>query len=93
MKILKITLLAYILFSVFSCEDVVDVDLEDGVRQVVVDAFLTNEFGPQTVKLSRTVPFFEAVNTPPITGATVTVTDDGGNVFNFLDNTFTIVTS
>ncbi len=85
MKLFKIALLTYIVFNVFACQDVVDVDLEDGVRQVVVDAWLTNDIEPQIIKLKRTSPYFDATASPAITGATVTVTNQNGNVFNFLD--------
>jgi hypothetical protein len=68
-----------------ACQDVVEVDLEDGVRQVVVDAWLTNEFGPQTIKLRRTSPYFDATPSPAITGATISVTNQAGTVFNFFD--------
>lgn len=68
-----------------ACQDVVEVDLEDGVRQVVVDAWLDNTFGPQTIKLRRTSPYFDATASPAITGAAVSVFNQNGEVFNFLD--------
>ncbi len=86
LKITKIALLAYIVLNAVACQDVVEVDLEEGVRQVVVDAWLTNEIAPQTIKLRETSPYFEASASPAITGATVTVTNQSGIVFNFLDD-------
>ncbi|NNE25734.1 MAG: DUF4249 family protein, partial [Saprospiraceae bacterium] len=35
-----------------ACEDVIDVNLESGPPQVVVDAWLTNEEKPQEIKLT-----------------------------------------
>lgn len=85
MKLFKITLIAYIVFNVMACQDVVDVDLDEGVRQVVVDAWLTNDLSDQVIKLRRTSPYFDATASPAITGATVTVSNQTGAVFNFLD--------
>ncbi|GAA4971427.1 DUF4249 family protein [Algibacter aquimarinus] len=82
----------YILFIGFcltSCEDVIDVDLETAQTRLVIDAALNWEKGTtgnnQTIKLSLTAPFFDDV-IPPATGATVFVTDNFNNTFNFIED-------
>ncbi|NLR92609.1 DUF4249 family protein [Flammeovirga agarivorans] len=57
----------YLLFSIFiffSCEDVIDVDLETGRAQIVVDGWVNNKFEEQRIRLISTVGYFDN-NTPP----------------------------
>jgi hypothetical protein len=73
-----------ILFS--SCEDVVKIDVPAGESQLVVDAFITDLRETQSIKLTKTSPYFENSPSPAATGAVVTVTDQvSGTVYNFLD--------
>ena len=51
MKKILLLILSAMLFA--SCEDVIDVDLEDGTPQLTVDAILTNMDEPQRVRLPR----------------------------------------
>ena len=41
-----------IVLGLWSCEDVIDFKVKDGKEQLVVDAWITNELKPQTIKLS-----------------------------------------
>lgn len=82
-NILFILLLSIVFYS--SCEDVIEVDLEPGENQLVVDAWITNLPETQTITLTRTIPYFQASNPPAETGATVQVIEDNGTVYNFED--------
>jgi len=79
----------YIFFSlaiagfISSCEDVIDVDLANGDQQLVIDAWINNLPQTQTIKLSRTIPYFDNSHPPAETGATVIITDINGTVYNF----------
>jgi hypothetical protein len=94
--ILKITtfliLLAVTLFTLISCEDVVTVDLETAEPKLVIDASLKWQKGTtgneQTILLSTTAGFYED-NVPAATGATVFVTNENNDVFNFTEITNT----
>ncbi len=85
MKNYKIISFLAICFLFSACEDVVTVDLEDGDQQLVVDAWITNQMKPQVVRLVRTSPYFDSSPSPAVTGATVSITDNEGNVFSFED--------
>lgn len=61
------------------CEDVIDVDLDEGESQFVVDGYVTDQPGPYTVTLSKTAAYFTNASTPRISGATVTIADSEGN--------------
>lgn len=74
-----------ILCLCFACEDVVDVDLEPGDNQLVVDAWVNNQEGPQTIRLVRTSPYFDSSPSPAETGATVSITDNAGDEYEFKD--------
>lgn len=79
------TFIALAMLSLTSCEDVIDLKTDNGPSQLVVDAWLTNEPGPQTILLSWSAPYFDNSAPKPVLGAEVTVTDDKGNVYKFED--------
>jgi len=68
-----------------SCEDVIDVDLDERPNQLVVDAFLTNDSGIQTVRLTMSAPYFLNEPARGESGASVKVFGPNGKEFNFAD--------
>jgi hypothetical protein len=74
--------ISIILFVSTSCEKEIDVDLNAADPQVVIDGAITNAAGPYFVRLSETVNFSDNNSFPPITGATVRISDDLGTVDN-----------
>lgn len=78
-----IYLLALALLS--SCETVIDADLNEGPTQLSVDGTITDQAGPQTIRLTQTAAYFDNSPSPVAAGATVTVTDDLGKRFAFTD--------
>lgn len=67
------------------CEDVIDLDSATGPSQLVVDGWITNEAGPQTIRLSWSAAYFNNDPAKPVLGAEVTVTDDKGVIYAFKD--------
>ncbi len=67
------------------CEDVIDIDTETGPSELVVDGWITDKLGPQTIKLTQSAAYFDNRPAQPALGAEVTVTDDRGTVYSFLD--------
>jgi hypothetical protein len=61
------------------CEDVVDVKLDQGQPQLVVDGFVSDQPGPYVITLSKTAPYFENAKMPRVMGAVVKITDNEGN--------------
>lgn len=78
-----ITLLS-IVFA--SCEDVIKTDLKTGQQQLSVDALLTSDYGPKTIKLRLTDNYFSNSHLPPALGAEVKITDLIGREFKFTDD-------
>ena len=87
MKHLIFILLLGFLFS--SCEDVIDVDLPTSEPRLVIDAsinwFKGTPGNSQQIKLSLSAPFFQD-GTPPANDASVIVTDNNGNTFEFIED-------
>lgn len=54
-----------------SCQDELAPELEERVNLLVVDGWIYNTPGPQTIKVSRSVPFENVQNIAPVNGATV----------------------
>jgi hypothetical protein len=88
MKFINIYILILVLgtASFFSCEDPISVDLGPTNGQVNVDAWLTNRSETQTIRLRRVSAYFDSSPSPSISGATVQVLDDRGNVFDFVED-------
>ena len=83
---MKKLFLIVVFFGIFSsCEDVIDVELNDAPPRLVIEADLNvweNGISQAIVRLTTTAPFFDN-GVPFITDANVTVTDENGTVYPF----------
>jgi hypothetical protein len=90
MKNIKLNKAIIFLFSLtilIACEDPYDIDVDAGESQLVVDAFIKNNAKTKTIKLSKTVEFFEAAQAPAATGANVGIVNVSKNeLFTFTEN-------
>jgi hypothetical protein len=64
--------------GLFSCQKVINMDLNSASPQLVVEANITDKPGPYFVKLSKTVNFDKITEIPPVTGAIVEISDSSG---------------
>ncbi|HZW63030.1 MAG TPA: DUF4249 domain-containing protein [Flavobacteriaceae bacterium] len=75
-------------FLVFSCEDNINVDLENAPPRLVIDAsinWLKNTPGnEQEIKLTLSTPYFSS-EILPATNATVEIIDSNNNTFTFIE--------
>ncbi len=90
MTLIKITILISISAVLFSCTDVVDVDVQEASPRLVIEASLDwtkgTQGNQQTIKLSTSTPYFDANTTAIVTGASVKVSNDtDGSEFIFTD--------
>jgi hypothetical protein len=83
-RIVYLLFLASAIFS--SCEDVINPQLESAEPVLVIDAWINNLPDSQKVILTRTQPYFQNILPPAVSGATVTITDQNGTVFSFLED-------
>ncbi|MBB6128208.1 DUF4249 domain-containing protein [Mucilaginibacter lappiensis] len=77
-------LLPFIL-AIISCNKVIDISLDNATDRLVIEGNITDELGPQTIKLNTNVAVSNTNTYPPVTGATVTVNDQAGNVYKFTE--------
>jgi hypothetical protein len=67
------------IISLSSCEDIIDVELEEGPLQLVVNGSITNQT-PALVSLSTTAPYFESGPTPRVSGAIIQLYEDNNPI-------------
>lgn len=86
MQNLRIPMLLLILLGIYSCEEVVDVALEESPPRLVVEASILwekeTEGDFQMIRLTTTAPFF-ADSIPPAEGAQVSVMSENGTLYVF----------
>ena len=89
MKIYNALLAIVIALTFFGCEEVIDVDLNTAEPRLVVDAAIKWQKGTdgsqQIIKLTTTAAYFSN-SVPVVSGATVFVTDEAGNNFQFVED-------
>ncbi|MEN9311966.1 MAG: hypothetical protein RIT42_72 [Bacteroidota bacterium] len=64
-----------------SCEDVIQVDVVQKTPKIVVDAFVNNQLDTQTIKLTRSIGYFDSTGSEPaITNAQVAIIDQSATL-------------
>jgi len=74
-----------ILLAFASCKKIIQLDLGNRTGELVIEANLTNVYGPQYVKLSRNVPFTNTNTYPAVTGAAVSISDGLGHHYDLTE--------
>ena len=82
-KLKHVTLLVGI--YLFSCEEVVDLDLPTGEKLIVISGWITNQPGPYEVTITETIGFNNQNPNPGVGGAQVFTTDRLGIRYDFTE--------
>jgi hypothetical protein len=61
-----------------SCKKVINVDIHNSAPQIVIVGEVTNGPGPYQVTITQTVNFNDSNNFPPVSGASVLITNENG---------------
>lgn len=69
-----------------SCDEPTELDLRQTLSRIVIEGMVTNKPGYQSVKITRSVGFYQSGDTPRVTDATVRLTDDTGAEYLFVHN-------
>ncbi len=86
MKIFKLVLAFITVLSFTSCEDVIQVKLDQGTPLLTIDAFINDMRQTQTVRLTYTDNYFSQKANDPVTNATVVLRDvTSGTTYSFID--------
>ncbi|MBK0403032.1 DUF4249 domain-containing protein [Adhaeribacter sp. BT258] len=79
----------FVLLALFlglsACEKVLDIDLKDAEPRIIIEANLSDQPGPHSVIISRSVGFNDLNDFPMVRGAKVTLTDNAGNSEDLLE--------
>jgi hypothetical protein len=85
----KYVIAAFSLFFLSSCEDVVQIKLDEGSKLYVIDAFVNNLRSPQSIRVITNDSYFSNRPAPPVTNANVVLkdlTDNKQYTFNYFDD-------
>ncbi|MBO9639145.1 MAG: DUF4249 domain-containing protein [Siphonobacter aquaeclarae] len=81
----RLILFLFAVAGLTSCQEVINLKTETGPIRLVVDGWITDQPGAQRVRLTLSQNYFNNTAAKPATGATVSVTDDLGKVYPFVD--------
>lgn len=76
----------FLVVLISSCDEPFRLDLRQTPPKIVIEGLVTDQPGFQMVKVSRSAKFYDGGQTPRVTDATVTISDDLGNVFLMTHN-------
>jgi hypothetical protein len=76
-----------LLLSCYACKKLISVNLNDASPQIVVEGIITNAPGPYQVQITKTVNFSASNIFPPVTGASVKITDNSAGLTDILTET------
>ncbi|TAE20833.1 MAG: DUF4249 domain-containing protein [Cytophagales bacterium] len=71
-------LLAGLILTLTSCTKVIELDLNNAPKQVVIEGIVTDQPGPYTVRVSQSSGFYESGIGEVVPNATVTISDGVG---------------
>lgn len=77
-NILNILIFVILALTFISCEEIIDVDLNDATPEIVIEANISDTTGPYLVRISQTVGFSQNNYSVEITGAFITISDNFG---------------
>jgi hypothetical protein len=87
-------LLFFSVMTVYSCTKDIKVNLNDAAPQIVIEGNVTNAAGPYQVQITKTVNFSASNTFPPVSGATVKITDNtNGQTDNLVETSAGIYTT
>ena len=94
MKIKSLLFIACV-FLLASCEDVVQIKLDEGSKLYVIDAFVTNMRSTQSIRVVTSDTYFSNREAPPVTNADVVLKDltaGKSYKFNYSQNGYYVYT-
>ena len=77
----------FLLFALFSCTKVVNINLNSANPNIVIEGIVGDAPGPYQVNITQTVNFSDPNVFPPVTGATVKITDSTTGITDSLKET------
>jgi hypothetical protein len=85
MKFTKFFMAPIFLFLINSCEEVIQVELEDAGSQIVIEANVSNDPEDNLVTITKSTDFYNPSEYETVSGAEITVTSETGETFIFTE--------
>ena len=76
-KNISFLIVAFLLYALAGCKKIIDVKLDNSAQKIVVTGEVTNHLGPYKVTISKTIDFASDNIFPPVSGAFVTISENG----------------
>lgn len=83
MKTQHIKLYLLLILVTFGCEEPTTIETDQTPSQLIIEGLITNELKRHNIKVTQTADFYQSGETPRISDAVVTVTDNSNNVIIF----------
>ncbi len=74
-KIIKLSIIPFFVLLLSSCNDVIQIKLDQGSKLYVIDAFVNDLRSLQTIKVTTSDNYFSNKEAPPVTNANVVLKD------------------
>ncbi len=81
----KILFLSLIALALFGCEETVELNLEQSQEAIIIEGLVTGQPGKQYIRISRSVGFNQSGQNPAVQDAVVSVEDNEGNNYPFVE--------
>ncbi len=82
----SLIILPILAFLISSCEDIIEVNLNQSNPNIVIEANLTNKLEVQVIKISQTKAFTDDNSFLPVKNAIVTIKDQNGLLYLFSES-------
>jgi hypothetical protein len=83
-RILKIIPVVILIPILWSCEDEIYPELEQAKPEIVIDAWINNKPEPQQIRITKTLPYYDAITSQGVQNANVYIIDnEDNNQYNF----------
>lgn len=76
----NICLIILVSWFLFSCEDIIEVELKSSEPAIVIEGVIHNDDGPYQVRISRSTDFYNPGIYPGVENAFVQISDNQGNL-------------
>jgi len=75
-----VVILMFITLLLFGCQKVINVNLVEAAPSLVIEGLITDSVGPYMVKISQSGSYFNQPVLPPVSDATVVISDNAGTI-------------
>ena len=77
-KYIAASFLILLTFIFYSCEEIIEIDLNSADPKIVIEGTVTAQPGPYTVTITKTADYYNPGTYPTVSGAVVSIADSNG---------------